>query len=217
MQETTIREKVLKRIRNAGLQNTSQPYPNIDMESAWYKMPSEDKIIAFAENFTQNKGLFFYVSDELEMVETLINIGEANHWEHFIAEDPYLLQVFNTCEFPIVTNAIQGHANIRIVPCCALAASSSSIVLSTLHGLHSSNGHACQILIVIASAEQISENLKDAMAKLLLPGHSHAAMYQILSANQYSNFYTTEKVAHTLLPSQLIVILMENWASINHE
>ena len=51
MEESTPREKILKKIRAALLTKSPDPYPNLDQESHVFKQSDEDPVITFSDNF----------------------------------------------------------------------------------------------------------------------------------------------------------------------
>ena len=54
MDETTSREKVLKKVRNAVISKNENPYSTIDIDSSVYKEMEDTPDITFAQEFTKN-------------------------------------------------------------------------------------------------------------------------------------------------------------------
>ena len=79
MEETTSREKVLKKLRNALISQTEDPYPSLDLTSSVYKEFDEALDITFAMEFSKVQGKFIYCENEKDLQENLISlIGEKN-------------------------------------------------------------------------------------------------------------------------------------------
>jgi L-lactate dehydrogenase complex protein LldG len=60
MQESTTREKVLKKIRNALISKTNNPYPNLDFDSPVFRMNEEVPELQFAKAFRDAGGQFVF-------------------------------------------------------------------------------------------------------------------------------------------------------------
>jgi L-lactate dehydrogenase complex protein LldG len=58
MQESTTREKILKKIRQALIHHNPQPYPNIDWEKNVHVQSDESLEETFAKEFTKVGGQF---------------------------------------------------------------------------------------------------------------------------------------------------------------
>ncbi len=80
MDESTSREKVLKKVRNAGIVQADCPYTDIDFSSNVFVMSEEPIDIAFAEAFTKIAGKFVYCADETEFIENFKLIAKEQNW-----------------------------------------------------------------------------------------------------------------------------------------
>jgi len=60
MEESTSREKILKKVRDALIEKTEAPYPIIDQDSSVYKEITEPLDVAFAEELVRIAGKFVY-------------------------------------------------------------------------------------------------------------------------------------------------------------
>ncbi|HML85536.1 MAG TPA: hypothetical protein PKE52_10280, partial [Bacteroidales bacterium] len=58
MDESTPKEKVLKKIRNALINKKDNPYSGLDLESPIYVINEEDPLVLFANTFTDKGGKF---------------------------------------------------------------------------------------------------------------------------------------------------------------
>ena len=71
MEESTSREKVLKKVRNALIYKTDNPFPQVDFESPVYRPMDESPDVNFAQEFTKVGGQFVYCEDEEDLVNNL--------------------------------------------------------------------------------------------------------------------------------------------------
>jgi len=71
MEDSTSREKILKRVRDALIEKTEAPYPIIDQDSSVYKEITEPLDVTFAEALVKIAGKFVYCESEDEFAATL--------------------------------------------------------------------------------------------------------------------------------------------------
>ncbi|MDP2422782.1 MAG: hypothetical protein Q8M23_00400, partial [Bacteroidales bacterium] len=91
MEESTAREKVMKRVRNALIQKGSNPFPDLDLDSPIFQELNEPLDITFAEEFTRLGGKFVYCENEEELYSTLSLLTKANALAPIICRDESLL------------------------------------------------------------------------------------------------------------------------------
>ena len=89
---TTSKEKLLKKIRKALLEKRDNPYPNLEDQPLY---PAEEEIleVAFAEEFTNVQGQFAYCEDEIQFIETLLNLAEECKWHKIYCWEPALQDI----------------------------------------------------------------------------------------------------------------------------
>ena len=72
MEDSTTREKILKKIRQALTNHRSQPYPNIDWDSNVHVLSKDSLEESFAKEFTAIGGRFVFCENELDFLEQLV-------------------------------------------------------------------------------------------------------------------------------------------------
>ena len=60
MEESTSREKVLKKVRHALIYKTDNPFPHVDFDSPVYMPMNDTSDVNFAQEFTEVGGVFIY-------------------------------------------------------------------------------------------------------------------------------------------------------------
>jgi len=80
-EETTTKEKILKKVRKALIQKDIHG-TNVDFESDIYQKTEEPLEVAFAQQFTKLNGKFIYCEDEKELIESISSLIQENNWEH---------------------------------------------------------------------------------------------------------------------------------------
>ena len=164
MQESTNREKVLKKIRAALIAKTPNPYPNLDFESPVYRMTDEVPELVFAQAFREAGGQFVFCSDKIEFAEALLNLAQSREWKQLLCVEDKLYSFLNQCEFPLTQNRNEiDDSNAAVTFCECLVARTGSIMISSAQA----SGRVIPLFtrahVVVAFPDQIVDDLKDAM------------------------------------------------------
>jgi L-lactate dehydrogenase complex protein LldG len=160
MDESTTREKVLKKIRAALLNKNPDPYPNLS-DASVYPVNDDDPVIRFSDEFTKAGGKFILCENELEFVEGLLNLAIQYHWKFVYCGEEGLSNLLTECEFP---HSFETDSNpeVAVTSCECMVACNGSIVLSSrLNGL--SLPVSASVHIVCAKSSQIAIEIKDAI------------------------------------------------------
>ena len=80
MEESTSREKILKKVRKALIHKTTQDIPDVDLESNIYNIPDEPMEILFAQRFTKLNGKFVFCESEKDFAVNLSALLKENDW-----------------------------------------------------------------------------------------------------------------------------------------
>ena len=132
MEESTTREKVLKKIRAALLNKSSNPYPRIDHDSAVFEGSDEDTVLVFSDRFSETGGRFVICKDDLEFVEAIIKLEEQYKWKNFYCCEKDLSALLTNCAFNHSTGAESlAKADVVISSCECLIARTGTVVFSS--------------------------------------------------------------------------------------
>ncbi|MEO5910361.1 MAG: hypothetical protein ABIP95_05710, partial [Pelobium sp.] len=96
---TTSKEKLLKKIRKALLEKRENPYPNLE-ELPLYPPPNEIPEIIFAEELTKVNGSFVFCEDEIQFIENILLLAEEKKWRKIYCWEPKLQELLNRYEYP---------------------------------------------------------------------------------------------------------------------
>jgi len=164
MEETTSREKILKKIRNALISKAENPYPSLDTESSVYH-PIEDSLdITFAQEFTKASGQFIYCEDEFELKVNLTSLIAENNWEHIYCLDKNIKKILNDTGIPFSSEESSfADMEVGITNCEFLIARLGSIMVSSKQ----TAGRRLNVFppahIVFAESSQIVPDIKQAL------------------------------------------------------
>ncbi len=100
MEDSKTREKVLKKIRNALINKTRNPYPNVDLDTNVFVVGEEGPEINFASKFNDVGGQFVYCEDELEFIEKILHLATEMGWRNFVCREQEIKSFLDQVEFP---------------------------------------------------------------------------------------------------------------------
>lgn len=165
MLDSTPREKILKKIRNALIHKTNQPFQNIDLEKSVYNLSDESAEERFAKAFTGAGGQFVFCENELEFLENVITLSEQKGWKHFFCHERKITDLMNQCAFPYEKkeNANFEEGMVGITLCEALVSRTGSILVSSKQ----QSGRRLVVIptthIVLAFTSQLVNEIKDGL------------------------------------------------------
>ena len=88
MEQVTSREKILKRVRDALLEQSDPPFPILDTETDLYFPIEEGLDVTFAQELIKVAGKFVYSESEDEFIGTLKSFILEKDWPLLYCLDP---------------------------------------------------------------------------------------------------------------------------------
>lgn len=163
---TTAKERMLKKIRQALLVKGEQPHVDFE-DSPLYKDEEEPLDVTFAREFTAVQGNFVYCDGEISVIENLILLAEELKITKIHVWESSLQQFLDEYAFPIYKTPYHLEAmEASITTCEALVARNGSVIVS--------NGNASgrplsiypPVHIVMAKASQLVMDVKHGLQKV---------------------------------------------------
>lgn len=167
MQESTTREKVLKKIRSALISKTPNPYPNLDFDSPVFRMNDEVPELIFAQAFREAGGNFVFCETMLDFAEGLLNLAQEKKWSRLLSVEEQLAGFLEQCEFPVnrdPESVASGHAAVTFCEC--LVARTGSILVSSAQTSGRGIPMFTPVHVVVAYPDQLVDDIKEALALL---------------------------------------------------
>ena len=161
MEESTSREKVLKKVRHALIYKTDNPFPQVDFESPVYNPMSETPDVNFAQEFSKVGGVFIYCENESEAVSALSALNTECEWHNIYCAEPEFQYMLTQAGVPFESDeeSLQ-ELKVGITGCEFVIARLGSIMVS------SKNSRRLNVYpethVVIAYVDQLVDDLKDA-------------------------------------------------------
>jgi L-lactate dehydrogenase complex protein LldG len=161
MEESTSREKVLKKVRHALIYKTDNPFPQVDFDSPVYKPMNDTSDVNFAQEFTKVGGVFIYCENESEVISTLSALYTECEWHNIYCAEPELQYMLTQAVVPFESGeeSLQ-QLSVGITGCEFLISRLGSIMVSSKTSRRL-NVYP-EIHVVIAYANQLVDDLKDA-------------------------------------------------------
>lgn len=209
---TTSKEKMLKKVRKALLERRDNPYPNLE-DQPLYEPPADDEIleVIFAEEFIAAAGQFMFCEDEIQFIESLLNLAEERNWHKIYCWEPQLQKILDLYGYPFYeTDKDFEQAEVGFTLCDALVARNGSIMLSNASMAGRRLSIYPSVHIVLAYTSQLVLDLKDGF-KLINEKYSRRLPSMITTITGPSRTADIEKTlvlgAHG--PKELFVFLLD--------
>jgi L-lactate dehydrogenase complex protein LldG len=165
MEEYSSREKVLKNVRNAGINQAECPFTDIDFSLNVFKEPEGSLDVAFAKAFVAIAGKFVYCADEAEFIQSISAFAKEYKWDKLFCLEPKLKNWLTEAAVPFsedtqsIKEAVQG-----ITLCESLISRLGSIMVSSAQASGRRLIVYPDVHIVVAYSSQIVPDLTEALA-----------------------------------------------------
>jgi L-lactate dehydrogenase complex protein LldG len=209
---TTAKERMLKKVRKALLVKRDNPYPNLEEQPLYEPLTEDDSLeVMFAEEFIAVAGQFVFCEDEIQFIESLLNLAEQRNWHKIYCWEPGLQKILDTYDYPFYqTDKDFEQAEVGFTLCEALIARNGSILLSNGNMAGRRLSIYPPVHIVLAYTSQLVLDLKDGF-KLINDKYQHRIPSMITTVTGPSRTADIEKTlvlgAHG--PKELFVFLLD--------
>ncbi len=212
MDESTTREKVLKKIRKALIHKTRNPYPNLDYETSVYATSDEPNEITFVQQFTAVNGQFVFCENEEEFTSQLQALVAERGWKNCYCQEKKISEHLDKADFKYAAdeNGLKL-AEVGITGCENLIARTGSILVSSrqLGGRKSAVFPA--IHITLAYTSQLVYDIKDAIQSIKNNyGDSIPSMITLITGPSRSADIEKTLVMGAHGPKEVFVFLIDN-------
>jgi len=169
MKESTSREQILTKIRNALIEKTTLPYPETDFISPVLKpvKDSDGLEVAFAKELLQAGGQFVYCENEHQFLEYLQTLMQEREWNTLWTQSNKVKQVLRAGEMNFEENPPKDNKQlVGLSDCESLVAQSGTVVLSDQKAGSRMSIAFPEIQLIMAYASQVVPTLKTAIQEL---------------------------------------------------
>ncbi|MBE0650532.1 MAG: LUD domain-containing protein [Bacteroidales bacterium] len=165
MDDTTTKEKILKGVRDALISKQEIPFKDVNFSSPVFEKLTDEKAVVFARKLIEMGGAFVYCENEKMLLENLKLLLKQRGWENYYTLDERICSLLNAGEIPYNNNPedlITLYAGIT--RCEYMIARFGSVMVSSKLDTGRRMFVFPEVHIIIATASQIVEDLKDAFA-----------------------------------------------------
>lgn len=212
MEESTSKQKILKRIRQALIQQNPKPYPEVEGNSQLMKQGQDELAVQFAEQFAAHNGLFVFCESENDIINNLQELIANKKWEQLYCHEPKLQNFFEPYGFSTIASDWQvDRADAAITSCECLISRTGSILVSS--GQYS--GRLASIFppvhIVMATTKQLVNDIDDGFAKMKTTyGDNLPSMISLTTGPSQTADIEKTLVLGAHGPKELYLFLMED-------
>ena len=213
MEESTTKEKVLKNIRGALIEQTDVPFPVIDQEtSVYHPLANESLDIIFAQELVNVGGKFVYCEGDDDFISTIQSFILEKNWPVLTCYDPQLQEFLKTGGIPFESD-ISNISNVRlgITRCEHLIARLGTVMVSSAI----SPGRRINVFpdthLVFATPSQLVPDLKQALKSMKIRyKNSLPSMISLITGPSRTADIEKTLVMGAHGPKELYVFLVEN-------
>lgn len=210
MDESTNREKVLKKIRTSLLTKTDNPFPKISFDNQLFNLTDEDLLLVFADKCEEAGIKFFLIENELEFMDSVVNLGVQYKWKKIVCVEDGISNLLTECELPhLISTDDLDSMEVAIGSCECLIARTGSVLISSLQQSRSIPSYA-PFHLILARASQITLDLKDALSWLKYKYPKLPSMLTILTGPGKSIDLEGNLVMGAHGPKQLYVFVIDD-------
>lgn len=167
MEDSTSREKILKKVRKALIHKTTQETPDVDLESNIYAIPDEPLEILFAQKFTKLNGKFVFCESEKEFAVNFAALMKENNWDTPFTLEGKVKRILGDAGMSFKDKEADLRSlNVGITLCENLVARTGSLFISSKQA----SGRRLPVFpnyhIVLAYTSQLVMTHKDAIRQI---------------------------------------------------
>lgn len=212
MEESTSKEKVLKKIRDALIYKSDNPFPKVDFESGIYTPANEPSEIIFAQTLTNAGGNFIYCENERDLIAQFTSFAEENNWGPVFCLDEEIQELLTFARVPFVFEEKDFHdLKVGVTRCEYLISRLGSIMVSSRQASGRRLNVYPETHVVIAFTSQIVPDIKQALisVKTKYNGNMPSQITLITGPSRTADIEKTLVMgAHG--PKELFVFLVED-------
>ncbi|UPT69155.1 MAG: LUD domain-containing protein [Sphingobacteriales bacterium JAD_PAG50586_3] len=163
MKDSTAKEKMLKRIREALIEPSPYVIPDVDFDSPIYVQSDEPLEIQFAQEFQKIDGKFVFCENKEELVEAFTALAKQFDWKDIYCYNDDITQWFEGTDVKIkdkIWDVLE--AKVAITKCESLVARLGSVLMSSKLSSARKLPAIVDTHVVVAYTSQLVPDIKDA-------------------------------------------------------
>ncbi len=211
--QTTSKEKILKKVRQALIVKSKSKYGNIDLDSNVYVQPppSESVLETFAKNFTGIQGKFVICDNKFDFIDKLITLTERNKIKSlFCIEDDLQSLLRDSGIGYHYQNEQLNKIQASLTSCEALIARTGTVLVTSAKNTRVLTIYP-PVHLVVAYSSQVVMEIKDGLQTLKNRyGKNLPAMISFISGPSRTSDIEKQMVIGAHGPKELYVFLIDD-------
>lgn len=163
MEDSILKEKVLKEARNALINRIHNPFSGTDLNKPVFPELSEDIEVVFAENLTANGAKFIYCGSREEFIETVYLVSHQNNWKNVVCHEQRVKEILDDTKIDSSEDTDTSKDFVYVTTCEAMVARHGSIILSSAQPLSQKALALAHTHVVFALANQMHDDMQPAL------------------------------------------------------
>lgn len=168
MKESTSKEQILTKVRNALIDKSENPYQDLDFNAEVLKVndPDESFEVTFAGELIAAGGHFVYCENENAFAEYLSELLNSRNWPSVWCINPRISQLLELSEIPhFDTEPDYDHTLVGITAAEKLISGTGSILISEQLAGSRRMISLPDIHLVLAYSSQVTPTIKTALSE----------------------------------------------------
>ena len=212
MEESTSKEKVLKKIRDALIEKTEPPFPLVDLETPIYNTVDEPLDVAFAQELVKVSGKFVYCESDDEFLAVLQAFILEKDWPVLFCYDEKIQRLLKQGGIPYDSDP--GHfleLKLGITRCEYLIARLGTVMVSSGISPGRRMNVFPEIHLVLAYTSQLVPDLRQALQNIRKKyGQDFPSMISLITGPSRTADIEKTLVMGAHGPRELYVFLLED-------
>ena len=210
---TTSKEKILKKVRQALIFKQKARFANIDLDSNLYTQPPQEELVieTFAKNLIDLKGQFVFCTNRFDCIDKLITLLDQRKWRHLFCWEEELQFLLKDSGISFVEKSgVIEKVQASITSCEALIARTGSVLVSSKKNSRELTIYP-PVHIVIANSSQLVMEIKDGLQILKNRyGKNIPSMVSFISGPSRTSDIEKTLVIGAHGPKELFVFLIDD-------
>ena len=217
MEESTSKEKVLKKIRDALIEKTEAPFPLIDTDTSVYQPMEEPLDVTFAQELLKVSGKFVYCESDDEFLSVLQAFILENDWPVLFCYDEKIQRLLKQGGIPYESSPDRfNEMQIGITRCEYLVARLGTVMVSSRVSPGRRMNVFPEIHLILATTSQLVPDLKQALQKIRKKyGEDFPSMISLITGPSRTADIEKTLVMGAHGPKELYVFLLEDSDPLN--
>jgi L-lactate dehydrogenase complex protein LldG len=212
-ENTTSKEKILKKVRQALIFKQKARFANIDLDSNLYTQPPQEELVieTFAKNLIDLKGQFVFCTNRFDCIDKLITLLDQRKWRHLFCWEEELQFLLKDSGISFVEKSgVIEKVQASITSCEALIARTGSVLVSSKKNSRELTIYP-PVHIVIANSSQLVMEIKDGLQILKNRyGKNIPSMVSFISGPSRTSDIEKTLVIGAHGPKELFVFLIDD-------